>query len=199
MHYFSDSKPLIVFLGPTASGKTEAAIRLALAIDGEIISCDSRLFYRGMDIGTAKPSPEERAIVPHHMIDIADPDQPLSLAVFQKTCVRIIGELHDRGKIPILVGGTGQYIFAITEKWEIPAQAPSDKMRTILEKLKKDEDGDGLFRYLEVLDPLAAMSIDKRNVRRVIRALEVIYMSGRKFSSQKSKGDRPYQTITNWD
>ncbi len=195
MRCFSDPKPLFVILGPTASGKTLAAIQLAKEVDGEIISCDSRLFYRGMDIGTAKPSAAEQAIVPHHMIDIAEPDQPISLAVYQEMCVKIIADLHKRGKIPILVGGTGQYIYAITEKWNIPAQAPSEVMRLTLEKLSKNEGREELFRYLQQLDPQAADSIDNRNVRRVIRALEVIYMTGRKFSSQKSKGVRPYRTI----
>jgi tRNA dimethylallyltransferase len=148
-----------------------------------------------MDIGTAKPSSAEQAIVPHHMIDIAEPDQPISLAVYQEMCVNIIADLHKRGKIPILVGGTGQYIYAITEKWNIPAQAPSEGMRLTLERLSKNEGREELFRYLQLLDPQAADSIDNRNVRRVIRALEVIYMTGRKFSSQKSKGVRPYRTI----
>jgi tRNA dimethylallyltransferase len=195
MHSISETKPLIVFLGPTASGKTDAAIQIAKRINGEIISCDSRLFYRGMDIGTAKPSSKELAMVPHHMIDVADPDQPLSLAVYQKMCNQIIEELHKNEKTPILVGGTGQYIYSITEAWQIPEQMPEDSMRSVLEKLSKKQGYVELFRYLEVLDPIAALSIDKRNIRRVIRALEVIFMTGHKFSEQKNKGMSPYRLI----
>jgi tRNA dimethylallyltransferase len=195
MRSISESKPLIVFLGPTASGKTDAAIQIAERINGEIISCDSRLFYRGMDIGTAKPSSNELAMVPHHMIDVADPDKPLSLAVYQELCVKIIAQLHKNGKIPILVGGTGQYIYSITEAWQIPEQEPDDAMRNVLEKIYKEHGYIELFRYLEVLDPLAALSIDKRNIRRVVRALEVIFMTGHKFSEQKNKGSSPYRSI----
>lgn len=182
-------------MGPTASGKTDAAIQIAKRINGEIISCDSRLFYRGMDIGTAKPSLDELAMVPHHLIDIADPDQPLSLAVYQEMCVKIIAQLQKNGKIPILVGGTGQYIYSITEAWQIPEQMPDDAMRTVLEKISKEKGYKELFRYLEKLDPLAALSIDKRNIRRVVRALEVIFMTGHKFSELKIKGTSPYFLI----
>ncbi len=137
MRSISKSKPLVVLLGPTASGKTDAAIQIAKRINGEIISCDSRLFYRGMDIGTAKPSLEELAMVPHHMIDIADPDKPLSLAVYQEMCVKIIAKLHKNEKIPILVGGTGQYIYSITEAWQIPEQMPDDACGMYLKSYRK--------------------------------------------------------------
>jgi tRNA dimethylallyltransferase len=195
MPSISEIKPLVVLLGPTASGKTDAAIQIAKRINGEIISCDSRLFYRGMDIGTAKPSQEELSNVPHHMIDIADPGQPLSLAVYQKMCKKIIDELHQKEIIPILVGGTGQYIYSITEAWQIPEQIPDEAIRIVLEKLSKDQGSIELFRYLEVLDPIAAISIDKRNIRRVIRALEVIFMTGQRFSVLKNKGTSPYRLI----
>ncbi len=195
MRSIFDSQPLIVFLGPTASGKTDAAIQIAKRINGEIISCDSRLFYRGMDIGTAKPSLDELAMVPHHMIDIADPDQPLSLAVYQEMCEKIIDDLYQKEKIPILVGGTGQYIYSITEAWQIPKQEPDDAMRNVLEKIYKEHGYIELFRYLEVLDPIAALSIDKRNIRRVVRALEVIFMTGHRFSELKNKGTSPYHLI----
>lgn len=195
MRSIFDSQPLIVFLGPTASGKTDAAIQIAKRINGEIISCDSRLFYRGMDIGTAKPSLDELAMIPHHMIDIADPDQPLSLAVYQEMCEKIIDDLYQKEKIPILVGGTGQYIYSITEAWQIPKQEPDDAMRNVLEKIYKEHGYIELFRYLEVLDPIAALSIDKRNIRRVVRALEVIFMTGHKFSELKNKGTSPYHLI----
>src|SRR5689334_20931942 len=103
-------QPLILIIGPTAVGKTELAIQLAERLNGEIVSADSRLFYRGMDIGTAKPSREEQARVPHHLIDIADPDEILSLAVFQQQAHEVIVDIHSRDKLPFLVGGTGQYV-----------------------------------------------------------------------------------------
>ena len=176
-------------------------LAIAQRLNGEIISCDSRLFYRGMDIGTAKPSPAQLAAVPHHLIDIADPDEPVSLAVYQEMCIGIIARLHSENKIPVLVGGTGQYLFAITEAWNIPGQEPDIKIRTVLERIAMEQGIDGLFRYLQVLDPQAASTIDRRNIRRVVRALEVIYMTGYKFSGQKSKGTSPYKLIQiglNW-
>ena len=112
------NKPFLVLLvGPTAVGKTEIAIQLAERIDGEIVSADSRLFYRGMDIGTAKPTREEQARVRHHLIDIANPDEILSLAVFQQKAREAIADIRARGKLPLLVGGTGQYVRAVTEGW----------------------------------------------------------------------------------
>src|SRR5512144_2463568 len=106
----SNKSPLVLIVGPTAVGKTEISIQLAERLNGEIVSADSRLFYRGMDIGTAKPTPEERARVPHHLIDIADPDEILSLAIFQQKARDAIAEIHTRNRIAFLVGGTGQYI-----------------------------------------------------------------------------------------
>lgn len=195
MHSIRDIKPLVVFLGPTASGKTDAAIAIAQKINGEIISCDSRLFYRGMDIGTAKPSREQLASVPHHLIDIAEPDEPVSLALYQEMCKRIIDYLHHQNKIPVFVGGTGQYLYSITEAWNIPEQAPDTQIRNVLENIAKKMGQDNLFHYLEILDPQAAMTIDKRNIRRVVRALEVIYITGYRFSEQKSKGVSPYKLV----
>ena len=115
-----DRNPLILIVGPTAVGKTELAIELAERLNGEIVSADSRLFYRGMDIGTAKPSPAEMARVPHHLVDIADPDEILSLAVFQRKAAEIIAEIQASGKLPFLVGGTGQYVRAVTQGWSPP-------------------------------------------------------------------------------
>src|SRR5215208_3854817 len=121
--------PLILIVGSTAVGKTELAIRLAERLTGEIISADSRLFYRGMDIGTAKPTRDELARVPHHLIDIVDPDEILSLAVFQQKARETIADIHTRSKIPLLVGGTGQYIRALTEGWSPPEVEPDERLR----------------------------------------------------------------------
>lgn len=190
--------PLVVIVGPTAVGKTEIAIQLAERhpAGGEIVSADSRLFYRGMDIGTAKPTPEERARVPHHLIDIAEPDEILSLAVFQQKAREAIAEIHSRRKLPFLVGGTGQYIRAVTEGWNPPEVAPNPRLREELEKWKEEKGINWLHEKLKGLDPEAAERIDPRNVRRTIRALEVILTSGRKFSEQRRHGESPYRLIT---
>lgn len=188
--------PLILIVGPTAVGKTELAIQLAQALNGEIVSADSRLFYRGMDIGTAKPSPAEMARVPHHLIDIVNPDETLSLAVFQQKAQEIIADIHARGKLPFLVGGTGQYIRAVTEGWTPPEVTPNARMREVLEGMKEERGINWLYEALKFLDPEAAEKIDARNFRRTIRALEVIITTGRKFSEQRGRGDSPYHLIT---
>jgi tRNA dimethylallyltransferase len=192
----SNHSPLILIVGPTAVGKTELAIQLAERLNGEIISADSRLFYRGMDIGTAKPTREEQRRVPHHLIDIADPDEILSLAVFQQKAREAIDDIHTRNKIPFLVGGTGQYIRAVTEGWSPPEVEPDERLRNELERLKEEKDIYWLHERLEDLDPLAAEKIDPRNYRRTIRALEVILTTGRRFSEQRGQSESPYQLIT---
>jgi len=188
-------KTLIVILGPTAVGKTETSLQLTERMNGEIISADSRLFYRGMNIGTAKPTPEEQSRVPHHLIDVANPDQIWSLAMFQRAAHRIIAEIHQRGRIPFLVGGTGQYIRAVTEEWEIPEAAPDFRIREALEKWAAEVGTDGLHQRLELLDPIAAQRIDPRNLRRTIRALEVIMLTGKPFSTQGSRGPSRYRLL----
>jgi tRNA dimethylallyltransferase len=196
----STSPPaLIVIVGPTAVGKTEIAIQLAERLNGEIISADSRLFYRGMDIGTAKPTPVERARVPHHLIDVADPDQIWSLAVFQQAAEQAVAEVRARGHLPFLVGGTGQYIRAVTEGWAPPAVEPDPRLRETLEKLDRDNslvDPNWLYEKLKALDPVSGGKIDPRNKRRVVRALEVILTTGRRFSDQRGKDQSPHRLIT---
>ena len=192
----SNKLPLILIVGPTAVGKTELAIQLAERINGEIVSADSRLFYRGMDIGTAKPSPEEMARVPHHLIDIADPGEILSLAVFQHKAQEAIRNIHTRNKLPLLVGGTGQYVRAVTQGWSPPEVKPNEKLRAELEREKEEHSFYWLHDKLKILDPEAAAKIDARNYRRTIRALEVILATGRKFSEQRGQGDSLYYLIT---
>jgi len=179
--------PLIVIVGPTAVGKTEVSLRLAEVFNGEIISADSRLFYRGMDIGTAKPKPAERGKIPHHFIDVSPPDQVWSLALYLPKANDTIREIHERGHLPFLVGGTGQYIQAIVEGWDIPAVQPDPRLRGVLNKWAEQVGVDGIRQRLEILDPEAAEGIDGPNLRRMIRALEVILASGEKFSQQKGK------------
>ena len=187
---------LILIVGPTAVGKTELAIQLAERLKGEIVSADSRLFYRGMDIGTAKPSRAEMARVPHYLIDIADPDEILSLAVFQQKAQNAIMDIHTRNKLPFLVGGTGQYVRAVTQGWIPPEVEPDEKLRAELEREKEEHGIDWLHDKLKTLDPEAAEKIDARNYRRTIRALEVILTTGRKFSDQRVQGDSPYHLTT---
>lgn len=188
--------PLIVIVGPTAVGKTELALTLAEHLNGEIVSADSRLFYRGMDIGTAKPSAAELAQVRHHLIDVANPDEIWSLAVFQQAASAAIADIHQRGKLPLLVGGTGQYVRAVTQGWTPPEVTPNPKLRTVLEALAVEHDPYWLHDKLRVIDPVAADRIDARNVRRTVRALEVIFSTGRRFSAQGGVSESPYQLIT---
>lgn len=188
--------PLLLIVGPTAVGKTELAIRLAERLNGEIVSADSRLFYRGMDIGTAKPTPAEQARAPHHLIDVADPDETWSLAMFQQSAHEIIADIHARGRLPLLVGGTGQYVRAVTQGWTPPEVEPDDRLRLVLEKLAEERGKEWLYDRLKAVDPEAAAVIDLRNVRRTIRALEVILTTGHKFSAQRGQADLPYDLLT---
>lgn len=187
--------PLIVVLGPTAVGKTEIAIRLAGWINAEIVSADSRLFYRGMDIGTAKPSPEQRKLVPHHLIDVAEPEDVWSLAVFQEQAHLAISSIFARGRQPLLVGGTGQYLRAVTQGWQPPPIKPDPRLRLALENWAQQIGFNGLHQRLAVIDPVAARTIDPRNLRRTIRALEVIFTSGRLFSAQRIASPSPFRLL----
>jgi tRNA dimethylallyltransferase len=186
-------KPVVLLIGPTAVGKTALSLEIAQALQAEIISADSRLFYRGMDIGTAKPTIAERGDIPHHLIDVADPDDTWSLALFQREAKSIIADIQARGKLPLVVGGTGQYVRAITEGWQVPAQQPDTRMREALEGWAGEIGAQELHRRLALLDPAAAEAIDWRNQRRTVRALEVIFNSGRRFSEQRTRGRLPYQ------
>ena len=184
--------PLVVIVGPTAVGKSRIAIELAILLNGEIVSADSRLFYRGMDIGTAKPSNEDRKQITHHLIDIAEPDEIISLRIFQSKAQEFINKVINNYKLPILVGGTGQYIHAVTEGWIIPPQKPNEKLRTLLYDWADEIGTEGIHQKLVLLDPVAAEKIDPRNERRTIRALEVILGTGKLFSHQRSKAGTKY-------
>jgi tRNA dimethylallyltransferase len=182
---------LVVIVGPTAVGKTAVSLHLAKALDGEIVSADSRQVYQGMDIGTAKATPRERAQVPHHLIDVLPPDQTLTLAQFQRLAYAAIDGILARGCLPLLVGGSGQYVRAVVEGWGIPEVAPQKRLRAALEQL----DTEALDRWLQTLDPVAAGRIDRRNRRRVIRALEVTLVTGRPISEQQRKTPPPYRIL----
>lgn len=179
--------PLVLIVGPTAVGKTQLAFEVACQLDGEIISADSRLFYRGMDIGTAKPSHEMQRKIPHHLIDFAEPDEAISLRIFQQKAQQAIEMVHSRSHLPIMVGGSGQYIRAIIEGWSIPPQKPDEKLRAALFNWADEIGSEEIHQKLRLLDPSAASNIDHRNVRRTIRALEVILGTGRSFSDQRLK------------
>ncbi len=188
-------QPLIVILGPTAVGKTGLAIQLAQTIDGEILGADSRQIYTHMDIGTAKPTPKDRAAVPHHLIDIIEPDDNLTLARFQQMAYAAIDDCHARGKIPLLVGGTGQYISAVIEGWSIPEVPPDDNLRTELEDYASENGAEALHERLKKVDPEAAEKIHPNNVRRVVRALEVCIVTGTPISELQRKKPPPYAIL----
>lgn len=164
---------LAAIIGPTGIGKSDLAINLAKTFGGEIVSADSRQIYRHMDIGTAKPGRKQLASVPHHLIDIINPDGDFSLAQFQQMARRTIADIQRRGRLPLLVGGSGQYVWSVLEGWGIPRVPPDQEMRHRLEKRAAEGGEDELYEELLAADPEAAQQIDKRNIRRVIRALEV--------------------------
>ncbi|MCC6801297.1 MAG: tRNA (adenosine(37)-N6)-dimethylallyltransferase MiaA [Anaerolineae bacterium] len=192
----STGEPLLVVLGATAVGKTALAIDLARALDGEIVSADSRQIYREMDIGTAKPTPEERAQAVHHLIDVVAPDKDLSLAQYQRLAYDAIADIHCRGKLPLLVGGTGQYITALLEGWSIPEVPPTLALRAELEAQAESGGVEALYARLLALDPQAAEFVEPSNLRRIVRALEVCIETGQPFSAQRGKQPPSYRVMT---
>ena len=164
---------VLFIVGPTAAGKTELAVRLSAELNGEVVSADSRQVYRLMDIGTAKPTVEQRALVPHHLIDLVNPDQQYSLSLFLRQARETIEEIRLRGRLPIVAGGTGQYVRALLEGWRVPEMEPDAGTRRELEARVEAEGVEALHRELAALDPVAAERVDAANPRRVIRALEL--------------------------
>jgi len=188
-------KPLLVVVGPTASGKSSFAIQLAQALNAEIVSADSRYLYRELDIGVAKPSEIELAAAQHHLISVASLENPWNLGLYKQSAISIIDEIHERGRLPILAGGTGQYIRSILENWQVPSHGPVDQLRDDLETIGNQIGFDKLYEMLGAIDPEAASQIDYRNHRRTIRALEVILSTGGKFSAARTKDESPYATL----
>jgi tRNA dimethylallyltransferase len=180
-----------VVLGPTACGKSATGIALAQRFDGEIVSADSRQVYRGLDTGTAKVTPGERALVPHHLLDVADPRQVYTVAQYQRDAIAAINAILERGYQPFLVGGSPHYIQAVVDNLEIPLIAPQPELRAQLESRPLAE----LLAQLEVLDPQSAATIDRSNPRRVIRALEVCLVSGKPFSQQRRLAEPLYRSL----
>jgi tRNA dimethylallyltransferase len=189
------SERLIAVVGATATGKTALAVALAQSLGGEIINADSRQLYRGMDIGTAKPTLVEQAAAAHHLIDVVDPAAQFTLANFLDLATAAITDIQRRGRVPIIAGGTGQYVWALLEGWRVPRVPPDAALRAELDR-RLDSDGvDALARDLLAIDPGARDAIDLRNPRRVIRAIEVTRATGRPFSSWRDKHPPPPATI----
>jgi tRNA dimethylallyltransferase len=188
-------KRLVVVIGPTAVGKTKLALRLTQEFNGEIVNADSRQVYRFMDIGTAKPSPADRAITPHHLIDMINPDKPFSLALYKNLASKAIEDIQMRGKIPFLVGGSGLYIWSVIEGWIIPRVPPNIEFRKRLEKIAAEEGTSALFEELKKVDPVAAIKIMPTNLRRIIRALEIHQATGRPPSQSWQKKLPPFSTM----
>lgn len=186
---------LVVLVGPTAVGKTRLAVDLALKLNGEIVNADSRQVYRHMDVGTAKPEISDRASVPHHLIDILDPDEAFSLALYRRKALESIDDISHRGKLPILVGGTGQYVWALLEGWTIPHVVPDLAFRSGLEQEAAETGNGALHDRLRAVDPDAAKTIDPANVRRVIRALEVWHATGVPFSRLSRKETPSFESF----
>ena len=182
---------LITIVGPTASGKTTLTIEVVQRIEGEIVGADSRQVYRRMDIGTAKPTPEEQAAARHHLIDLVDPDEAFSLARWLDLAKDSLEDIWRRGKQPLLVGGTGQYVWALLEGWRVP-RVPSDgALRAELGSRAPSE----LVEELRRVDPEAEAFIDPGNVRRVVRALEVYHATGKPFSHWRTKEPAGFESL----
>ncbi len=175
-------KPVVVIVGPTASGKTKLSIEIAKLMDGEIVSADSMQIYRYMDIGTAKPTIDERQNIPHHMMDILDPAEQFSVAEYQKMAVDIISDIHKRQKLPIIVGGTGLYIKSLLYPMNFTDAYQDLEYRKQLQETANIKGRDYLYQQLKMVDPSTASRLHPNDVRRVIRALEVYHITGKPMS-----------------
>ena len=189
-------RPLVILTGPTAVGKTKASIRLAKAINGEIISADSMQVYKHMDIGSAKIKPEEMEGVIHHLVDVLEPHEEFHVVRFQEMAKQAMEEIYERGHIPIVVGGTGFYIQALLYDIDFTADDGDDVYRKELESLAKEKGADHLHNMLEEVDPESAKEIHANNVKRVIRALEFYHLTGEKISvhnQREREKESPYE------
>lgn len=178
---------MITIVGPTAVGKSELALQLAQYFPAEIISADSRQIYRYMDIGTNKPTPDERASVPHHLIDVVNPDEDFSLAMYHQLANVALNAIQRKGKLPLLVGGSGLYVWSLVEGWKIPQVPPNLKLRHQLEARAEQEGSQILYQQLQDIDPAAAEKINPNNTRRIIRALEIYNATGQPSSRLQRK------------
>jgi len=190
----SAPRNLIAIVGPTAVGKTALAIALAQRFEGEIVNADSRQVYTGMDIGTAKPTAAERSSARHHLIDIRPPDSPISLGEYLPLASETIESIAARGKLPILCGGSGQYVWAVLQGWEVPRVPPDPDFRARLERRLAAEGPAPLWQELKQLDPDRAATVDQQNPRRIIRALEIVNSTGSRVAAGKS-AEPPYRSL----
>ncbi len=191
----SERTRVIAVVGPTAVGKTSLAIELSKRFSGEIVNADSRQVYTGMDIGTAKPTAAEQRAAPHHLIDVRAPGNRLSLGEFLPLARRCISDIISRQRVPILCGGSGQYVWALLEGWHVPQVAPDANFRDLLERRVATEGIGSLWMELRELDPDRAKEVDRHNGRRVIRALEVVHALGRTTSARNRSTVPPYDAL----
>lgn len=180
-------KPLVILTGPTAVGKTQLSIGLAKAIGGEIISADSMQVYKQMDIGTAKIKPEEMDGVKHYLIDVLEPQEAFDVARFQSLCKGAMDEIYSKGKIPIIVGGTGFYIQSILYDIDFTESDAQEDLRQELAEYAKEKGNDALFEKLKEIDPKSALEIHPNNVKRVIRAIEYYHQTGQPISEHNEE------------
>lgn len=190
------ARPFVLALvGPTCSGKTALSLALSKQLDAEIVACDSRTIYRRMNIGTAKPSDIEQSQVPHHMIDIVDPDQTYTVAQYKEEAAAAIGKILSRRRLPIVCGGTGFYARALLEGLDIPAVPPDSELRQELKQIADLQGNESLHRRLNELDPASAARINQNDRFRLIRALEVCLHFGKPFSEIARRSEPPYNTL----
>lgn len=188
----SSKKAVIVLTGPTASGKSEIALDVARESAMEIVSADSMQVYRHMNIGTAKPTQEEQCAVRHHLIDVCDPDERFTVSQYQRLATKAIAEIHARGNIPLIVGGTGFYIDALLQSFELPEESSEGRLRSLLVERAEKEGCEALYRELLEVDPESGSRVHPNDMRRIVRALEVYYMTGRPMSELMVKGKPRY-------
>lgn len=177
--------PLVVLAGPTASGKTAAGVRLCQLLDGEVVSADSMQIYRGLTVGTAKPLPEEMQGIPHHLIDFLEPTEPFSVADYVELAHRTIADIHARGKLPIVVGGTGLYLSSLVDNIQFAQEDGDEQVRARLRQQAAEQGVQALWERLREVDETAAQRIHPNNVGRVVRALEVYETTGVPISRQQ--------------
>ena len=196
-------KPIVVIAGPTASGKTALSIALAKAFDGEIVSADSMQIYKFMNIGTAKPTEEEKSGIVHHLMDIVEPSVNFSAADYCELAHRTIADIHQRGKLPIIVGGTGLYIDSLVNNVDFGVPDSDDAIRSELEELARNEGNEAVHKILAEIDPETAEKYHPNNLRRIIRAIEFYKMSGTTISAHaKEEKNSPYRAVwlaLDWD
>jgi tRNA dimethylallyltransferase len=192
--------PLLVIAGPTGSGKTDTAVLAAQALNGEVVTADSMQVYRGMDIGTAKPTPEERQGIPHHLIDVADPDEEFSVAQYVALADATIAEMVARGKTPIVAGGTGFYIHALVDRWEFPPQPADTAFRQRKQQEAERLGAETLLAELRAIDPASAERLHPHDLKRIIRALEVYHLTGKprsafQYKPEAGEASGPYRAL----